>query len=146
LKSYLAMILLHLDRSRGLLRRVPVGHLHRLSRTSPRGLLSRGPVGHLHRLSRTRLLLGLWVLCERCSNRVCELLWLKIQLKELGYDSKDFMRLYCDNKVEISIAHNPVQHDWTKHIKIDWHFIKEKLRVSIICTSYVKTAELLLIF
>jgi hypothetical protein len=30
---------------------------------------------------------------------------LKILLKELEFDSKDSMRLYCDNKVAISIAH-----------------------------------------
>jgi hypothetical protein len=41
----------------------------------------------------------------------CEMLWLKILLKELGYDSKDSMRLYCDNKDVINVAHNPAQHD-----------------------------------
>jgi ATP sulfurylase len=52
------------------------------------------------------------------------------------------MRLYCDNKAAISIAHNPVQHDRTKHVEIDRHFFKEKLREGIICTPYVKTGEL----
>jgi len=72
---------------------------------------------------------------------VCEMLWLKILLKELGFDSKDLMRLYCNNKVAINIAYNLVQHDLTKHIEIDWHFIKKKLRVGIICTPDVKTQE-----
>jgi len=72
---------------------------------------------------------------------VCETLWLKILLTELGFDSKDSMRLYCDNKAAISIAHNPVQHDRTKHVEIDRHFIKEKLREGIICTPYVKIGE-----
>jgi len=49
--------------------------------------------------------------------------------------------LYCDNKAAIKIAHNPVQHDQTKHLEIDRHFIKEKLRKGIICTPYVKTWE-----
>ena len=47
------------------------------------------------------------------------------------------MKLYCDNKSAISIAHNPVQHDRTKHIEIDRHFIKEKLDNGLICTPYV---------
>jgi hypothetical protein len=72
---------------------------------------------------------------------VCETLWLKILLTELEFDSKDSMRLYCDNKVAISIAHNPVQHDRTKHVEIDLQFIKEKLRKCISCTPYVKTGE-----
>jgi len=64
---------------------------------------------------------------------VCETLWLKILLTELEFDSKDSMRLYCDNKVAISIAHNPVQHDRTKHVEIDLQCIS--------CTPYVKTRE-----
>ena len=72
---------------------------------------------------------------------VCEILWLKILLKELGFDSKDSVRFYCDNKAAISIAHNPVQHDRTKHVEIDRHFIKEKLREGTICTPYAKTGE-----
>jgi len=71
----------------------------------------------------------------------CEILWLKMLLTELGFDSKDSMRLHCDNKAAISIAHNPVQHDRTKHVEIDRHFIKENLREHIICTPYVKTRE-----
>ncbi|RDY01939.1 putative mitochondrial protein, partial [Mucuna pruriens] len=37
------------------------------------------------------------------------------------------MKLYCDNKVAISIAQNLVQHNHTKHVEIDIHFIKEKI-------------------
>ena len=51
------------------------------------------------------------------------------------------MRLYCDNKAAINIAHNPVQHDRTKHVEIDRHFIKEKLREGLICTPFVKTGD-----
>lgn len=35
------------------------------------------------------------------------------------------MKIYCDNKSAINIAHNLVQHDRTKHIEVDRHFIKE---------------------
>ena len=58
---------------------------------------------------------------------VCELLWVKITLQDLKIQWSQPMKLYCDNKSAISIAHNPVQHDRTKHIEIDKHFIKEKL-------------------
>lgn len=50
---------------------------------------------------------------------VCETLWLKILLRELGFDSKDSIQLYCDNKAAINIVHNPVQHDQTKHVEFD---------------------------
>ena len=47
------------------------------------------------------------------------------------------MKLYCDNKSAINIAHNPIQHDRTKHIEVDRHFIKEKLEEGVVCMSYV---------
>ncbi|GMP55257.1 hypothetical protein CsSME_00020123 [Camellia sinensis var. sinensis] len=53
----------------------------------------------------------------------------------------DSMRLYCDNKAAINIAHNPVQHDRTKHVEIDRHFIKEKLTSGTICTPFVQSGE-----
>ncbi|KOM49942.1 hypothetical protein LR48_Vigan08g076900 [Vigna angularis] len=73
------------------------------------------------------------------AHRICELLWLKIILEDLKIKWDEPMRLYCDNKSAISIAHNPVQHDRTKHIEVDRHFIKEKLDSGMICTPYVST-------
>ena len=70
---------------------------------------------------------------------VCESLWVKIILEDLKVQWSKPMKLYCDNKSTISIAHNPVQHDQTKHIEIDRHFIKEKLDSGLICTPYVPT-------
>ena len=49
------------------------------------------------------------------------------------------MGLYYDHKSTISIAHNLVQHDRTKHLEINKHFIKDKLDSGLICTSYVST-------
>ncbi|GAV56481.1 hypothetical protein CFOL_v3_00023, partial [Cephalotus follicularis] len=68
----------------------------------------------------------------------CDLLWLKIILEDLKIKWEGPMKLYCDNKSAINIAHNPVQHDWTKYIEIDRHFIKEKLE-GLICISYVSS-------
>jgi len=51
------------------------------------------------------------------------------------------MKLYCDNKSAINIAHNPVQHDRTKHVEVDKHFIKEKLDSGIIYTPFVSTGN-----
>ncbi|RVW74629.1 Retrovirus-related Pol polyprotein from transposon RE1 [Vitis vinifera] len=68
---------------------------------------------------------------------LCELLWLKIILDDLRIKWDGLMKLYCDNKSAINIAHNPIQHDRTKHIEIDRHFIKEKLEEGVVCMSYV---------
>lgn len=51
------------------------------------------------------------------------------------------MKLLCDNKAAIDISHNPVQHDRTKHLEVDWHFIKEKLEAKIISMPFVRSSE-----
>ena len=66
-------------------------------------------------------------------------MWLKIILEDLKVKWEGPIRLYCDNKSAICIAHNPVQHDRTQHVEVDRHFIKEKLDSGLICTPYVPT-------
>ena len=68
---------------------------------------------------------------------ICEVLW----IKSLLIEQTNSMRLYCDNKSVINIAHNPIQHDRTKHVEIDCHFIKENLSKSTICIPFVKTGD-----
>lgn len=51
------------------------------------------------------------------------------------------MRLYCDATVAINIAINSVQHDRTKYIEIDWHFIREKLDWRQIYLPYGKSQD-----
>ena len=51
------------------------------------------------------------------------------------------MKLFCNNKVAISIAYNPVHHDRTKHVEVDKHFIKEKIENGVICMTYVPTTQ-----
>ncbi|KAA0049857.1 Beta-galactosidase [Cucumis melo var. makuwa] len=41
----------------------------------------------------------------------------------------------------ISIANNPVQHDRTKHVEIDRHFIKERLDSGSICIPYIPSSQ-----
>ena len=50
---------------------------------------------------------------------MCEMIWLKRVLDEVKRPIELPMRLCCDNQAAISIVHNRVQHDITKHIEID---------------------------
>ena len=40
------------------------------------------------------------------------------------------MSLFRDNKVTTNITYNPVQHDLKKHIKVNRHFVKERLHLT----------------
>ena len=56
-------------------------------------------------------------------------------------DSSSPMKLYCDNKAAISVAHNLVLHDRTKRVEVDKHFIKEKIDNGLVCMTYIPTKE-----
>lgn len=72
---------------------------------------------------------------------VCELIWIKRILRELKLQRTEPLKLYCDNKSAINIAHNPVHHDRTKHVEIDRHFIKEKIEGKELCVVYIPSKQ-----
>ena len=72
---------------------------------------------------------------------VCEALLLILLLKDLGYPPRHLIRLYCDNKVACDIAHNPVQHNRTKHVEVDRFFIKEKLDQEIMELPSIRSED-----
>ncbi|RVW82799.1 Copia protein [Vitis vinifera] len=73
--------------------------------------------------------------------RLCEALWLRLLLQNLGYLSRQPIRLFCDNKAACDIAHNPVQHDCTKHVEVDGFFIKEKLDDKIVELPKIRSED-----
>ncbi|RVX12128.1 Retrovirus-related Pol polyprotein from transposon RE1 [Vitis vinifera] len=72
---------------------------------------------------------------------LCEALLLRLLLQDLGYLSRQPIRLFCDNKAACDIAHNPVQHDRTKHVEVDRFFIKEKLDDKIVELPKIRSED-----
>lgn len=72
---------------------------------------------------------------------VCELLWIKRVIRDLGIKVNEPMSLYCDNQAAVKIANNPVQHDRTKHVEIDRHFIKDHLEKKTIELPFVNSED-----
>jgi hypothetical protein len=70
---------------------------------------------------------------------LCELIWLRSLLTEVGFPPDSAMNLLCDNKAAINISHNPIQHNCTKHVEVDRHFIKHNLEEKIIQFLFVKS-------
>ncbi|KAI5342549.1 hypothetical protein L3X38_010424 [Prunus dulcis] len=50
-------------------------------------------------------------------------------------------KLHCDSHYAFEIANNLVQHDRTKHVEVDRHFIKEKLELKLISIPFVPSLE-----
>ena len=72
---------------------------------------------------------------------VCEIMWIRQLLMEVGIETSVPAKLWCDNQVAMHIASNPVFHETTKHIEIDCHFVHEKIQLGLISIGYVKTGE-----
>jgi hypothetical protein len=72
---------------------------------------------------------------------ICEILWINHLLLEISLDPSLPVKLWCDNQAALHIASNPVYHERTKHIRVDYHFIREKIQENIISAGYVKTGE-----
>jgi hypothetical protein len=49
--------------------------------------------------------------------------------------------IYCDNISSILLANNPVYHARIKHIKVHYHFIKEKVLAKEIDLIHVSTKD-----
>ena len=73
------------------------------------------------------------------SSGVDEVLWIRGILKDLKIPYEEPIHALCDNKSAILFAHDPVNHNRTKHIDIDRFYIKEKLEEKVLhrlCPNY----------
>ncbi|XP_026452652.1 uncharacterized protein LOC113353177 [Papaver somniferum] len=71
------------------------------------------------------------------ANTSSELLWISYLLKELGICSSGVYTLLCDNLSASSLACNHVIHARTKHIKIDYHFIRYLVQSRFLVIKFV---------
>lgn len=68
---------------------------------------------------------------------VCKVLWVYQLSEEDGFKNSVLAKLGCDNQAAIHIVSNPIFHEKTKHIKIDCHFVQQK----VISIGHVKTRK-----
>ena len=59
------------------------------------------------------------------ANVVAETAWLRNLLLELQAPLSTATIVYCDNVSAVYLSTNPVQHQRTKHIEIDIHFVRD---------------------
>ncbi|GJR66420.1 ribonuclease H-like domain-containing protein, partial [Tanacetum coccineum] len=58
---------------------------------------------------------------------VAETSWIRNLLRELHTPLFIATLVYCDNVSAVYMSANPVQHQRTKHIEIDIHFVRDKV-------------------
>uniref|UniRef100_A0A2N9J0Y8 Integrase catalytic domain-containing protein n=1 Tax=Fagus sylvatica TaxID=28930 RepID=A0A2N9J0Y8_FAGSY len=70
-----------------------------------------------------------------------ELCWVRSLLKDLGIYLSDPPILWCDNVSALAIASNPVFHARTKHIEVDFHFVRERVLRKDLVVKFVSTVD-----
>ncbi|GKE49503.1 retrovirus-related pol polyprotein from transposon TNT 1-94 [Tanacetum coccineum] len=62
------------------------------------------------------------------ADSTCEISWLKCLLQDLNVIVPTPSLVICDNASIIALAKNPIHHARAKHIEIDCHFVKDKIK------------------
>jgi hypothetical protein len=72
---------------------------------------------------------------------MAEATWLRQLLLELHLPLRHTTLVYCDNISAVYMSAKPVQHQRTKHVKIDLHFVRERFAIGDVCVLHVPTAS-----
>ncbi|KAJ9563189.1 hypothetical protein OSB04_008349 [Centaurea solstitialis] len=71
------------------------------------------------------------------ANAVAETSWIRNLLRELHTPPTKATIVYCDNVSAVYMSSNPVQHQRTKHIEIDIHFVRDKVAIGQVRVLHV---------
>ncbi|TQD89632.1 hypothetical protein C1H46_024767 [Malus baccata] len=75
------------------------------------------------------------------SSTAAELDWIQQILHFLQIKLQDTPVLFCDNMSAIALSFNPVQHQRTKHIEVDVHFVRERVAAKKLLFQFVSSSE-----
>jgi hypothetical protein len=75
------------------------------------------------------------------ANGVAEASWLQQLLHELHQPLASASLVYCDNVSAVYLSTNPVQHQRTKHVEIDLHFVRERVAIGAVRVLHVPTTS-----
>ncbi|CAH9139488.1 unnamed protein product [Cuscuta epithymum] len=70
---------------------------------------------------------------------VQDTLFVHALLADMGIFISAPVQLYCDNVSASYLAVNPIQHDRSKHIKIDYHFVRERVTHGDLVVKHIPT-------
>jgi histone deacetylase 1/2 len=75
------------------------------------------------------------------ANTTTEIIWVEALLKELGIETYRIPCLWCDNLGATYLSANPVFHSRAKHIKMDFHFVRERVAGRQLQIQFISTND-----
>ncbi|GJS74356.1 uncharacterized mitochondrial protein-like protein [Tanacetum coccineum] len=67
----------------------------------------------------------------------CEITWLQCLFRDLQVHIPTPIHILCDNESTIALASNLVHHARTKHIEINYHFVKDKIKSNQVLPVFI---------
>ncbi|KAK1614549.1 hypothetical protein QYE76_020066 [Lolium multiflorum] len=74
-------------------------------------------------------------------NATAELIWVQSLLRELRVPQPQSPVLWCDNIGATYLSSNPVFHARTKHIKVDYHFVRERVAQRLLRIKFISSKD-----
>jgi hypothetical protein len=74
-------------------------------------------------------------------NAAAEVMWVQKLLEELKVPHPLAGRLWCDNIGATYLSANPMFHGCTKHIEIDFHFVREQVARKLLDIQFIHSGD-----
>ena len=75
------------------------------------------------------------------ADATAEMMWVQRLLIELKVQHPSAAPLWCDNLGATYLSANPVFHARTKHIEIDFHFVRERVAQKLLDIRYICSGD-----
>jgi hypothetical protein len=75
------------------------------------------------------------------ADATAEVIWLQVLLKELGIHLSRPPILWCDNIGATHLTANPIFHRRSKHIEVDYHFVRERVTTKQLDVQIISTKD-----
>jgi histone deacetylase 1/2 len=75
------------------------------------------------------------------ANATAEVMWIQTLLQELKVSTPKAAKLWCDNIGAKYLSANPVFHARTKHIEVDYHFVRERVARGLLEIDFVPSGD-----
>jgi hypothetical protein len=75
------------------------------------------------------------------ANAAAELLWIQALFRDLGVFLQQAPVLFCDNIGATYLTSNPAYHARTKHIEIDYHFVRDRVASKTLVVKFLSSKD-----